>query len=93
LGTLPRGRILQVFERAAGGWMRVGGESAEGWVHSSLVGSVAATTASSGQEALEVAVARESTAAPRYRPVRADWSSARSGSGNPSNGFSQDSSN
>lgn len=37
LGSIPRGRSLVVFERTAGGWVRVGESAPEGWIHSSLL--------------------------------------------------------
>lgn len=38
LGVLPRGKVLQVLERAPGGWLRVGDPAPLGWVHASLTG-------------------------------------------------------
>lgn len=37
LGTVARGRTLQVFDRAPGGWAQVGETAPEGWIHSSLL--------------------------------------------------------
>lgn len=37
LGTVARGRTLQVFDRTAGGWAQVGETAPEGWIHSSLL--------------------------------------------------------
>lgn len=37
IAVLPRGQILDVFERAAGGWVRVGVGEPWGWTHSSLL--------------------------------------------------------
>jgi hypothetical protein len=37
IGVLPRGKTLDVLERAPGGWMRVGDPASLGWVHASLV--------------------------------------------------------
>jgi hypothetical protein len=37
IGVLPRGQILDVFERAPGGWLRVGVGEPWGWAHSSLL--------------------------------------------------------
>ena len=37
LSTLPRGQVLTVFDRAPGGWLRVGDAEPRGWVHSSLL--------------------------------------------------------
>lgn len=37
LGVLPRGKTLDIIERAPGGWMRVGDPAPLGWVHASLV--------------------------------------------------------
>ncbi|MBV1800051.1 SH3 domain-containing protein [Siccirubricoccus sp. G192] len=37
LSTLPRGQVLTVFDRAPGGWLRVGEAEPRGWVHSSLL--------------------------------------------------------
>lgn len=37
IAVLPRGQVLDLFERAPGGWMRVGVGEPWGWVHSSLV--------------------------------------------------------
>lgn len=37
IGVLPRGQVLDVFERAAGGWLRVGVGEPWGWAHSSLL--------------------------------------------------------
>ncbi len=33
----PKGAVLKVFAQAAGGWLQVGDDGPEGWVHSSLV--------------------------------------------------------
>jgi SH3 domain-containing protein len=37
IGTLPRGQVLDVFERAPGGWLRVGVGEPWGWAHASLL--------------------------------------------------------
>jgi uncharacterized protein YraI len=37
IALLPRGQVLDVFERAPGGWLRVGVGEPWGWVHSSLL--------------------------------------------------------
>ena len=37
IGVLPRGQVLDVFERAPGGWLRVGVGEPWGWAHSSLL--------------------------------------------------------
>ena len=37
IAVLPRGQVLDVFERAAGGWLRVGVGEPWGWAHSSLL--------------------------------------------------------
>lgn len=37
IAVLPRGQVLDVFERAAGGWVRVGVGEPWGWTHSSLL--------------------------------------------------------
>ncbi|RAI59976.1 hypothetical protein DOO78_06965 [Roseicella frigidaeris] len=37
IGVLPRGKTLDILERAPGGWMRVGDPAPLGWVHASLV--------------------------------------------------------
>jgi hypothetical protein len=36
VGVLPRGQVLDVFDRAPGGWLRVGVGEPWGWAHSSL---------------------------------------------------------
>jgi SH3-like domain-containing protein len=39
LWTAPRGRSYILLDRAPGGWVQIGdGETALGWVHSSLLG-------------------------------------------------------
>jgi Bacterial SH3 domain len=37
IGVIPRGQILDVFERAPGGWLRVGVGEPWGWAHASLL--------------------------------------------------------
>jgi hypothetical protein len=37
VGVIPRGQVLDVFERAPGGWLRVGVGEPWGWAHSSLL--------------------------------------------------------
>ena len=37
IAVLPRGQVLDVFERAPGGWLRVGVGEPWGWTHSSLL--------------------------------------------------------
>jgi uncharacterized protein YraI len=37
IGMIPRGQVLDVFERAPGGWLRVGVGEPWGWAHSSLL--------------------------------------------------------
>lgn len=37
IGVLPRGQVLDVFERAPGGWLRVGVGEPWGWAHASLL--------------------------------------------------------
>lgn len=37
IALLPRGQVLDVFERAPGGWLRVGVGEPWGWAHSSLL--------------------------------------------------------
>jgi hypothetical protein len=37
LRVVPRGSALRVFAEAPGGWLQVGQQQAEGWVHSSMV--------------------------------------------------------
>jgi hypothetical protein len=37
IAVLPRGQVLDVFERAPGGWLRVGVGEPWGWAHSSLL--------------------------------------------------------
>jgi hypothetical protein len=37
VGTVPRSRSLRVFDRAPGGWMQVGNDTPEGWIHASLL--------------------------------------------------------
>jgi Bacterial SH3 domain len=37
IGVLPRGQVLDVFDRAPGGWLRVGVGEPWGWAHSSLL--------------------------------------------------------
>jgi hypothetical protein len=37
IGVLPRGQVLDVFERAPGGWLRVGVGEPWGWAHSGLL--------------------------------------------------------
>lgn len=37
IGVLPRGQVLDVFERAPGGWLRVGLGEPWGWAHASLL--------------------------------------------------------
>lgn len=37
IGVLPRGQVLDVFERAPGGWLRVGVGEPWGWAHVSLL--------------------------------------------------------
>jgi hypothetical protein len=37
LRTAPRGHVLSVFDRAPGGWVRVGEAEPWGWVHSTLL--------------------------------------------------------
>lgn len=37
LRVVPRGVTLQVFAQAPGGWLQLGAENPEGWVHSSML--------------------------------------------------------
>ena len=37
IAVLPRGQVLDVFDRAPGGWLRVGVGEPWGWAHSSLL--------------------------------------------------------
>ena len=37
IAVLPRGQVLDVFERTAGGWLRVGVGEPWGWTHSSML--------------------------------------------------------
>jgi hypothetical protein len=46
LGVMPRGRVLQVFERAPGGWVQVGeADEPIGWIHGSLLGAASVAAA------------------------------------------------
>jgi uncharacterized protein YraI len=37
LSVVPRGRTLEVFDQAPGGWVRVGDGEPWGWIHASLL--------------------------------------------------------
>jgi hypothetical protein len=45
LRVVPRGTSLRVFAEAPGGWLQVGQDAAEGWMHSTMVTRMAAPAA------------------------------------------------
>ncbi|MDB5368480.1 MAG: hypothetical protein JWP20_38 [Roseomonas sp.] len=59
LRVVPRGNTLRVFAEAPGGWLRVGAQEAEGWMHSSL-----ASPGPAGQEAVRQARLAQTRPAP-----------------------------